>query len=205
MSAANTQHRCPRRANEARKVVENLWLVIIKVAQRAAQHDCVGTKIRDRFGEQADMDNPRDGLLYQTLDVADDVLHRKRSDLALALQMVQSSFSPFFARYLREIAFVAQKIIDDQHSCLIDALFNRLVVTVGSLVEWEGKWLSHLGRVSVVQVGLLNFDGHIRTWPQKGTKSTKVKTNRQTKLEQWALASSSVVLLVPFRGRYAFC
>src|ERR1700687_5605907 len=109
MSAANTQHRCPRRANEARKVVENLRLVIIKVAQRAAQHDCVGTKVRGRFGEQADMDDARDGLLDQTLDVADDVLHRERSDLALALQMVQSSFSPFFARYLREIAFRSEE------------------------------------------------------------------------------------------------
>src|SRR5712691_8211505 len=107
MSAANTQHRCPRRANEARKVVENLWLVIIKVAQRAAQHDCVGTKLRGRFCEQADMDNPRDGLLYQTLDIADDVLHRERSDLALALQMIQSFLSPVFARYLRQIALVA--------------------------------------------------------------------------------------------------
>jgi hypothetical protein len=29
------------------------------------------------------------------------------------------------------------------------------------LVEREGKWLSHLGRVSVVWVSLLNFDGHI--------------------------------------------
>ena len=38
----------------------------------------------------------------------------------------------------------------------------ELVVTVGSLVEWEGKWLGHLGRLSVVWVSFLNFDGHIR-------------------------------------------
>ena len=70
--------------------------------------------------------------------------------------------APVLARYLREIALIAQKIIDDQHPGLIDALFDRFVVTVGSLVEWEGKWLGHLGRASVVWVSLLNFDGHIK-------------------------------------------
>src|SRR5205814_2301816 len=108
------------------------------------------------------MNDARDGPLYQALDVADDVLHRQRGDLALALQMVQGALAPVLARYLREIALITQKIIDDQHPGLIDALFDRLVVTVGSLIEWEGKWLGNLGRASVVWVSLLNVDGHIR-------------------------------------------
>ena len=44
MTAADRKHRSFRLANEVAKVVEDRLLVVIKIAQRAAEHDRVGLK-----------------------------------------------------------------------------------------------------------------------------------------------------------------
>jgi hypothetical protein len=44
MTATDRQHRCLSRANKAAKVIEDRLLVLIKITQRPAQHNCVRRK-----------------------------------------------------------------------------------------------------------------------------------------------------------------
>src|SRR5437870_5495671 len=145
MPTADSQHRRRRFANEAPKVVEDFRLVVIKVAQRTAKHNRVGMKIIHRFGKRSDVHDARSRLLYEPLNVADDVLQSQRRNLAFALQMRQGLLSPVAAGDVGQITLVAQQIIDDQDASLIDGLLDGFVAAECLPVEREGKRLGHIG------------------------------------------------------------
>ena len=160
MAAADSQHRCARRANEAHKVIEDFRLIVIKVAQRATEHNRVGTEIVDRIGKRGDMDDARSRLLYQPVNVADDVLQSQRRDLAFTLQMRERLLSPIAARDVGQITFIAQKIIDDQDASFIDGLLDGFVTAERLLVEREGKRLGRIGSDILLDSYFLKFLAH---------------------------------------------
>src|ERR1044072_1245394 len=51
MTTADRKHRCLSRADKVTKVIENRLLVIIKVTQRSAQHDRIGSKTFRRLSD----------------------------------------------------------------------------------------------------------------------------------------------------------
>src|SRR5258706_2455727 len=72
---------------------------------------------------------------HQTLDVAGYVLQGHLSDLTLALQMRGNFFAPFGARDLRNVAFIAQKIIDDQHARGVDSRSEQNTTELQSMIN----------------------------------------------------------------------
>ena len=106
------------------------------------------------------MRDARVWVLNQPRDVADDVLQSEGRDLALALQVGQDIGSPVPARDVRQIVFVSQQVIDDQHPGRLDGLLDRLVATERLLIKREGQRFRDFVQRIVGGLRVLNFLAH---------------------------------------------
>src|SRR5262245_45142615 len=138
MTAADAEHRRIRRVNEIAETGEQLRLVIIKVAQRTAEHDGVRLEFGDGLGQPANVSYFCNRLLNQSFNVRDDILQRQRSNLALALQLWLCIFAQLSARDVREVILVAQQVVHDQYTLGFDRLLDRFVAAKVLLIEGEG-------------------------------------------------------------------
>src|SRR6267378_3931321 len=73
--------------------------------------------------------------------------------------MGRDVFSPLVAGNIREVALVAQKIIDDQYPSLVDSLLDRFVTTERLLIE-RGKRIGAL--LGVVSICFLSVHCHLK-------------------------------------------
>src|SRR5258708_11293323 len=150
MAATDTEHWNGRHSDKLGEAGKDLWIIVIKITQRAAKDDGIGMKIFGNLRQCRNMSDTCFRLFHQTLDVAGYVLQGHLSDLTLALEIHRDFFSPLSPRDFRDVTFVAQKIIDDQDANRADALRDRFIATKRLLVEREGKRLRRFG-LRVVQ------------------------------------------------------
>jgi len=177
MPTADAEHGCRRLANEAGKVFKDFRFIVIEVSQRTAEHDRMGLKLGNAIGECSHVDDARLGLLNQTLDVGNDILQSQNGNLALALELNCNVFSPIRSRHLRQIAFVAEQVVDNQHARLIDTFLNRLVVAERALIEGEGKRLNYFRALSFAGDKLVCLRGHQKILATK--RRQKHKTDQR--------------------------
>src|SRR5437588_12107530 len=107
MPTADAQGRYLRLANELPEAFKDCRIVIIKVAQRSTQRNCVWTKFFDGLWERRQVGDSRMRDSDQPADVADYILQRQRGNLPFAIQMRSDLRTPIFARDLGQIIFVA--------------------------------------------------------------------------------------------------
>src|SRR6185369_11350648 len=139
MTAADREHRRFCLADKVTKLIEYRRLVIIEIAQRAAEHDRVRRKtFRGRGGFRKVRDFSCRAL-NQTGNVVENILNRHAGDESLASHLGGECLAPFGARHRRQVALVAQQVVDYEHTRLVDALVDGLVATEVLLVKWEGK------------------------------------------------------------------
>jgi hypothetical protein len=116
MAATDPQHRFLRRSNEIGEGRKNFRVVVIKIAQRTAQHNGVRLKPGNGFGERADVCDFGLRFFHQARDVGDDVLQRQRGDLSFLFELGADIFAKLSQGDLRKVGFVAQKIVYDQNA-----------------------------------------------------------------------------------------
>src|SRR5438552_10879859 len=176
MPTADAQGRYPDLANELPEAFQDCRIVIIKVAQRSAQHNCVWTKFFDGLSQRRQVGDSRMRDPDQPANVADDILQRQRSNLPFAIQMRSDLRTPILARDLGQIIFVAQQVIDYQDPCLFDLFLDRFETTKTTLVEREGRVL---GRVEVLRFVGLNLVGLLdHLWVSAKTLSAELINSR---------------------------
>src|SRR5687767_4453989 len=88
------------------------------------------------------MRDVRAGFLDQASNVAADILKCQLGNLSLTPEMNRHILTPIFASDVRKIAFITQKVINNQDTRALDLLLDRLVPAELLLIEWKGKWLS---------------------------------------------------------------
>src|SRR5262245_10309068 len=118
MAAANCENRSPGFPDEDAKVFNNPEMVIIKVAQRAAQHDRFGLELSRRFMQFRNMYYFDFRPDHQPLNVTDDILDRHAGYLPFTFQMRLCRGTPFAFGKIRQVAFIAQQVIDDEYANL---------------------------------------------------------------------------------------
>ena len=101
MPTTDAEHGCCRLANKASKVFKDSRFVVIEISQRTAEHDRMGPKLCNAIGNCGHVDDAGLRLLNQTLDVGNDILQGQVGDLALALELNRSVFSPIRSRDFR--------------------------------------------------------------------------------------------------------
>src|SRR6185369_6172700 len=144
VTATDRENRNPRCSNEPREIGDYRFLVVIKIAQRSAEHDRVGLKALGGLGEFRHMGHLARRPFHQARNVVDDILDRHAGDVSLATELRGEQLAPLLSRYGREVAVVAQQIVDDEHARFLDALLHRFIPTIILLVEWEGKRIQNL-------------------------------------------------------------
>ena len=156
VTAANTEHRNPGGMNEIGEAGKQFRFVVIEVSQRPAQHNGIRREVTSHLFDFTYVSNLRNRFLHKALDVGDDILQRQRSDLSFALELSMDVSAQFLPRYVGEIIFVAQQIVDDQDTRFFDRFIDRFVTTEILLIERKGKRLDFRG-VRFARICLLDF------------------------------------------------
>src|SRR5437867_11762949 len=98
MATANSQHGNTRRVNEFRKPLENLWPVVIEVAQRATENDRVRLKVSNSIVDLSHVNHARCRLFHQPINIACYILQSQRRYLTFALAFTRKITPPIMTR-----------------------------------------------------------------------------------------------------------
>ena len=156
-------------------------------------------KVFDGPGQFTDVHDLRHRLFYQSGDIRDDVLQCERSNVPLDFQLCLDVLAKFRNRYFRQVIFVAQEVVDNQHALALDGLLDRFVMTEGVLLERERQRLRRFGGVRPAGSNFLKIQDYCLA--AKGRKRLK-KEKRLFRVQHLSLCLSCCFVALSFASYF---